>query len=73
MAADHTDGPWIETVETNGEDKLAHILAIQTLHPAGLDAPRAHNPALMLGDSPRSRAEREAIAVVVSAINDCFY
>jgi alkylhydroperoxidase family enzyme len=27
----------------------------------------------MYGPSPLSRAEREAIAVVVSAANDCFY
>ncbi|HET7855940.1 MAG TPA: carboxymuconolactone decarboxylase family protein, partial [Gaiellaceae bacterium] len=28
---------------------------------------------IMFGDSPLSRAEREAIAVAVSAANDCFY
>ena len=73
MAADHTDGPWIDTVETEGEDKLAHILAVQSLHPEGLAAHRAHYRAIMFGKSPLSRAEREAIAVVVSAVNDCFY
>jgi alkylhydroperoxidase family enzyme len=29
--------------------------------------------AVMFGESPLSRAEREAIAVVVSAANDCHY
>ncbi|MDX1577433.1 MAG: carboxymuconolactone decarboxylase family protein [Gemmatimonadota bacterium] len=28
---------------------------------------------LMFGPSPLDRAEREAIAVVVSALNGCFY
>lgn len=73
MVTDHTDGPWIETVESEGEDRLAHILAIQTLHPEGLDAHRAHYRAIMFGQSPLSRAEREALAVVVSAANECFY
>jgi len=27
MAADHTDGPWIDTVETEGEDKRRSISA----------------------------------------------
>lgn len=73
MAADHTDGPWIETVKTDGEDGLANILAVQTLHREGLEVHRAHYRSIMFGKSPLSRAEREAIAVVVSAANDCFY
>jgi alkylhydroperoxidase family enzyme len=73
MASNHTDGPWIETVELDGEGGLAHILAIQSLHPDGLAAHRTHYRAIMFGKSPLSRVERESIAVVVSAVNDCFY
>lgn len=68
----HTDGPWIEMA--SGPDAPgAHILAIQGLHPAGLRAHAGLYRTLMFGPSPLSRAEREAIAVVVSAANDCFY
>ena len=73
MTADHTEGPWIETVELDGEGGLAHILAVQSLHPEGLESHRAHYRSIMFGKSPLSRAERESIAVVVSAANDCFY
>lgn len=51
----------------------ANILAIQGLHPSAMKAHTALYRTLMFGDSPLSRAEREAIAVVVSAANDCFY
>jgi alkylhydroperoxidase family enzyme len=32
-----------------------------------------HYREIMFGDTPLTRTEREAIAVVVSALNDCFY
>ncbi len=79
--------PWIRTVpvpDADGEladvygrigarDRIAHILGIQSLHPAALlDHVRLYRT-LMFGTSPLSRAERESIAVVVSAINRCFY
>lgn len=67
------DRPWIETVEPDGETRLANILAVQSLHPAALEGHRAYYRAIMFGKSPLSRAERESIAVVVSAANDCFY
>ncbi len=76
MTLEYGDGPWIKTVEAdgdNGEPRLANILAVQTLHPEALEGHRAYYRAIMFGKSPLSRAERESIAVVVSAANDCFY
>ncbi len=80
-------GPWIARVgpeeasgplaelyrKLSGGRPLAHILEIETLHPAGLAGHYDLYRALMFGPSPLSRAERESIAVVVSAANDCFY
>jgi len=73
MASEHMDGPWIDTTRPAGEDRLAHILELQSLHPEALAGHRAFYRTIMLGKSPLSRAERESIAVVVSAANDCFY
>jgi alkylhydroperoxidase family enzyme len=73
MTSERGDGPWIETVEPDGEIRLANILAVQTLHPEALEEHHALYRAIMFGKSPLSRAERESIAVVVSAANDCFY
>jgi len=53
--------------------RLAHILGIHELHRAALDAHLALYRTLMFGPSPLSRREREALAVVVSGLNDCFY
>ncbi len=52
---------------------LDHILEIHTLHPQSLLDHYALYRTSMFGRSPLSRAERESIAVVVSAANDCFY
>ena len=51
----------------------ANIIASHSL---SRDAMRAHvrlYETIMFGDSPLTRAEREAIAVTVSAVNDCHY
>ncbi len=73
MTSERRDGPWIETGEPDGDIRLANILAVQNLHPEALDRHVALYRELMFGQSPLSRAERESIAVVVSAANDCFY
>lgn len=79
--------PWIRTVGADeaegrlaelyaslaGGRPFANILDIQTLHPEGLERHHALYRTLMFGPSPLSRAERESIALVVSAANDCFY
>ena len=50
-----------------------HILQIHSLHPKSLlDHLRLYQT-LMFGRSPIPRPQREMIAVVVSAINDCVY
>lgn len=50
-----------------------HIIKIHSLNPPSM----AHHVELyrhlMRGPSPLSRAQREMIAVAVSAANDCFY
>lgn len=80
-------GPWIERVDPDeAEGKLAeayerisrgrpmdHILEIHTLHPQSLIDHYALYRRSMFGPSPLTRVERESIAVVVSAANDCFY
>jgi len=80
-------GPWIECAGPDGaEGKLAdayerisrgrpldHILEIHTLHPQSLLDHYALYRTSMFGPSPLTRLERESIAVVVSAANDCFY
>jgi len=54
-------------------DEIDHILAIHSLHPASLRAHLMLYRTLMYGPSPLSRAQREMIAVCVSAANQCHY
>ena len=53
--------------------RVANILAIHSLNPPSMGDHHALYRTLMFGDSPLSRAEREAIAVVVSSVNGCRY
>ena len=80
---------WIETVRENcatGELQRAyrraadpktgqvdHIMKIHSLNPASLLDHQHLYKTLMYGESPLSRAQREMIGVVVSAINRCEY
>lgn len=80
---------WIETVpeaDATGELKRAyqragdpnsgavdHIMKIHSLHPDSLIDHLHLYKTLMHGDSPLTRAQREMIGVVVSAINRCEY
>jgi alkylhydroperoxidase family enzyme len=57
-------------LERGGE---AHILEVQSLHPRALVDHHRLYRTLMFGPSPLTRAEREMIAVVVSAANGCYY
>ncbi len=50
-----------------------HVLAAHSLNPEALAAHLALYRVLMFGRSGLSRAEREAIAVAVSAANECHY
>jgi alkylhydroperoxidase family enzyme len=62
---------WVRTAP--GSEGMANILASHSLNAAALDAHLRLYRTIMFGDSPLSRAEREAIAVAVSAANDCHY
>ena len=79
---------WIETIhEDDAEGKLAkvyvgareyagkipNIMRAVSLHPEALQGSIALFDALMFRDSTLTRAEREMIAVVASAINRCEY
>lgn len=61
---------WVETAASAGGD---HILASHSLKPAALQAHVLLYRTIMFGPSGLSRSEREAIAVAVSAANDCHY
>jgi uncharacterized peroxidase-related enzyme len=52
---------------------VANILAVHSLNPAALRAHYDLYKTLMFGRSELSRAQREMIAVVVSATNGCHY
>jgi uncharacterized peroxidase-related enzyme len=53
--------------------KIANILKVHSLNPAAMQNHIDLYMTLMFGKSGLSRAEREAIAVVVSATNECPY
>lgn len=56
-----------------GDRPLDHILAVHSLNPLSLDHHHILYAHLMRGPGALSRPQREMIAVVVSAENDCFY
>ena len=53
--------------------KVSNILKVHSLNPGAMQNHLDLYMTLMFGDSGLSRAEREAVAVVVSATNDCAY
>jgi len=53
--------------------KLAEVHKIQSLNPESITAHMQLYKVVMFGRSPVSRAEREMVAVVVSATNKCSY
>ncbi len=53
--------------------QVDNILKIHGLNPPSLEAHYQLYTTLMRGKSELSRAQREMIAVVVSAINECHY
>lgn len=62
---------YAELVEKRG--KVSNILKVHSLNPEAMGNHLDLYMTLMFGVSGLSRAEREAIAVVVSATNDCAY
>ena len=74
VGPDDAEGKLAEAYERISRGRpLDHILEIHTLHPQSLLDHYALYRTSMFGPSPLTRVEREAIAVVVSASNDCFY
>ena len=79
---------WIEEIEVDAADgkladiyaklikqrgKVANILKVHSLNPTAMGNHLDLYMTLMFGKSGLSRREREAIAVVVSASNNCAY
>lgn len=62
---------WVE--EAPGSEGMDHILSSHSLNPDALAAHLQLYRTIMFGPSGLSRAEREAMAVCVSAANDCHY
>jgi alkylhydroperoxidase family enzyme len=61
---------WIEYTSGSGDD---NIIRIHGIHPEAMRAHVALYREAMHAPGPLSRAQREMIGVVVSAINDCEY
>ena len=53
--------------------RVYNIIKVQSLNPPALQSMMQLYQAVMHGDSPLSRAQREMMAVVVSRANDCHY
>ena len=79
---------WIEEIEVSEAEgklaemyadlikkrgKISNILKVHSLNPQAMDDHLGMYMTLMFGKSGLSRLEREAIAVVVSATNECEY
>ncbi|HCP61136.1 MAG TPA: hypothetical protein DIU14_01500 [Actinobacteria bacterium] len=62
---------WVETDPAWAA--RAHILQSHSLNAEALEHSYGLYQAIMFGPSGLSRAEREAVAVCVSAVNDCHY
>jgi len=62
---------YAELIEKRG--KVSNILKVHSLNPDAMEGHLDLYMTLMFGKSGLSRLEREAIAVVVSAANDCAY
>ena len=62
---------YAKLIEQRG--KVSNILKVHSLNPEAMGNHLDLYMTLMFGKSGLSRAEREAIAVVVSAANDCSY
>jgi len=57
----------------NARGEIDNIVRIHSLNPKSMQDHMGMYAHLMRGRSPLSRAQREMIAVVVSATNGCFY
>ncbi len=62
---------WVKRADGTGN--LDNVLASHSLNPKALQAHLLLYRTIMFEESPLGRSEREAIAVAVSAANDCHY
>lgn len=62
---------WVKRAED--AESIDNILASHSLNQDAMRAHIALYRTIVFGRSPLTRAEREAIAVAVSAANDCHY
>jgi hypothetical protein len=62
---------WVKIADDGA--RLPNVLASHSLNDAALRAHLGLYRTIMFGESGLSRAEREAIAVCVSAANECHY
>lgn len=63
----------IYTASMKRSGRVFNIIKVQSLNPAALQSMMQLYQAVMHGESPLSRAQREMMAVVVSRANDCHY
>jgi alkylhydroperoxidase family enzyme len=62
---------WVKI--TPEAEQMANVVASHSLNPEAMQAHLDLYRTIMFGPSGLTRAEREAIAVCVSAANDCHY
>lgn len=62
-----------EKITGRGSSKVAHILKVHSLNPQVLEDHLNLYKTIMFAGSNISRKQREMVATVVSAINDCHY
>ena len=70
-AEDKLEAIYAELVRKRG--KVSNILKVHSLNPEAMENHLDLYMTVMFGQSGLTRAEREAVAVVVSATNDCPY
>ena len=72
---DDADGSLAEEYEAAVEraGKVYNIVRSMSLNPEVLKASMEMYKAIMFGPSPLTRQERELLATVVSAANECYY
>jgi len=75
IGVDEADGQLAETYAklSKKRGKISNILKVQSLNPQALSDHLDLYMTLMFGKSGLTRCEREAVAVVVSATNECDY
>ena len=74
VAESDADGLLAELYERyGGPGGVDHILRIHSLNPRSMRDHFELYAHLMRGPGPLTRVQREMLAVVVSAANDCFY